>query len=154
VNLIHHVFEVQAPTDTVFTSITTGDGLSSWWTTKVQAGPAERGSLFLFTFRGPFKPQLRIAEVEAPSLVAWEGMGGHDAWGATTLRFQLDPIEGGTMVSFWHQMGADRPDDAVASANFTWGYYLDSLRLFCETGQGKPYQSGVPGARVGATTVR
>jgi hypothetical protein len=57
------------------------------------------------------------------------------------------------MVHFWHQMGADRTDDAVASANFTWGHYLDSLRLFCETGQGKPYPSGVPGARVGASMV-
>lgn len=42
----------------------------------------------------------------------------------------------------------------VASANFNWGYYLDSLRLLCETGHGKPYQSGAPGARVGATTVK
>lgn len=151
-NLIHHVFDIQAPPETVFTSITTTDGLSSWWTTMVQADTDERGSLFLFTFRGPFNPRLRIAEIESPSLVRWEGVSGHDAWGRTTLRFQLDRIEGGTMVSFWHQMGADRPDDAVASANFNWGYYLDSLRLLCETGQGKPFQSGTPGARVGATT--
>jgi hypothetical protein len=94
----------------VFTAITTADGLSSWWTTKVAGDTAQRGSLFLF--------------------------------------------DGGTMVSFWHQLGADRPDDAVASANFNWGYYLDSLRLLCETGQGKPYQSGTPSARVGATTLK
>jgi uncharacterized protein YndB with AHSA1/START domain len=149
VNLIHHVFDVQAPPEKVFTSITSADGLSSWWTTKVQADNAERGSLFVFTFRGPFNPQLRITEIESPSLVAWEGVSGHDAWGTTTIRFQLDRIDGGTMVSFSHQMGPDLPDDAVALANFNWGYYLDSLRLLCETGHGKPHPSGAPGARVG-----
>jgi uncharacterized protein YndB with AHSA1/START domain len=153
VNLIHHVFDIKAPPELVFGSITTADGLSAWWTTKVQADNAELGSVFLFTFRGPFNPQLRITEIESPSRLTWEGVSGHDAWGTTTLRFQLDRIDGGTMVSFWHQMGADRPDDAVASANFNWGYYLDSLRFHCETGQGKPYQSGAPGARVGARAI-
>ena len=151
--LIHHVFDIQAPPESVFTAVTTGDGLSSWWTTLVTADTAEPGSLFRFMFRGPFNPQLRIIEIEPPSLVAWEGVGGHDPWGPTSLRFEFDRIDGGTMVRFWHQMGADRTDDAAASANFTWGHYLDSLRLFCETGQGKPYPSGVPGARVGASMV-
>jgi uncharacterized protein YndB with AHSA1/START domain len=154
VSLIHHAFDIQAPPETVFTSITTADGLSSWWTTTVTAGTAELGSLFMLGFRGPFNPRLRITEIERPSVVAWEGVSGHDAWGPTMLRFELDRIEGGTMVNFRHQMGADRSGDAVASANFNWGYYLDSLRLLCETGQGKPYQSGAPGARVGATTVK
>jgi len=42
----------------------------------------------------------------------------------------------------------------VVSANFNWGHYRDSLRLFSDTGHGKSYQSGAPGARVGATTVK
>ncbi len=86
-NLIHHVLDIQAPPETVFTSVTTADGLSPWWTTKVQADSAELGSLFLLTFRGPFNPQLRITEIESPSRVTWEGVSGHDAWGATTIRF-------------------------------------------------------------------
>jgi uncharacterized protein YndB with AHSA1/START domain len=95
VNLIHHVFDIQAPPETVFKSITSADGLSSWWTTKVQADNAERGSLFRFTFRGPFNPKLRMTEVESPSLVAWEGVSDHDAWGATTIRFQIDSLTAG-----------------------------------------------------------
>ena len=151
--LIHHVFDIQASPEVVFTAVTTGDGLSSWWTTSVQADIAEPGSRFRFALRGPFNPQLRIREIKSPYLVAWEGADGHDAWGPTSLRFEFDRIDSGTMVSFWHQMGANRTDDAVARANFNWGYYLDSLRLLCETGFGKPFQSGNPGARVGATVV-
>jgi uncharacterized protein YndB with AHSA1/START domain len=152
VNLIHHVFDIQAPPETVFRSITTAAGLSSWWTTEVQGDSAEVGSQFLFTFRGPFNPQLLITEIESPSRVTWQGVSGHDAWGETTIRFQMDRIDNATLVRFWHQMGPDRTDDAVASANFNWGYYLDSLRLLCETGRGKPYQAGSSRARVGAST--
>lgn len=65
-NLIHHVFDIKAPPELLFSSITTADGLSAWWTTKVQADNAEIGSLFLFTFRGRFNPQLRITEIESP----------------------------------------------------------------------------------------
>ena len=151
-NLIHHLFDIQAPPERVFRSITTADGLASWWTTKVRADSAEVGSLFLFTFGGPFNPQLRITRIEPRSRLVWEGVSGHDAWGSTTIEFSLDPIDNGTMVRFWHQMGLELPEDAVASANFNWGYYLDSLRLFCETGEGKPYRSGDPTARVGATS--
>lgn len=152
-NLIHHVFDIQAPPESVFTAVTTADGLSAWWTTVAHADTAECGSLYHFTFRGPFNPHLRVTEIEPPSFVAWEGVGGHDAWGPTSIRFEFDLIDGGTMVRFWHQMGADRTDDAVASANFIWGYFLESLRLLCETGQGRPFQPGVPGARVGASMV-
>ena len=82
-NLIHHVLDIQAPPETVFTSITTADGLSPWWTTKVQADNAELGSLFLLTFRGPFNPQLRISEIESPSRVTWEGVSGTGiCWGS------------------------------------------------------------------------
>jgi len=48
-------------------------------------------------------------------------------------------------------LGRDLSDDAVASANFNWGYYLDSLRLLCETGSGKPFQVGNARARVSAS---
>jgi hypothetical protein len=153
VNLLHHVFDIQASQETAFTAVTNGDGLSSRWTNSVQADTAEPGSRFRFAFRGPFNPQLRIPEIEPTSLVAWEGVDGHDPRGPTLLRFEFDRIGNGTMVRFWHQMGVDRTADAVARANFNWGYYLDSLRLLCETGLGKPFQSGNPGARVGATMV-
>ena len=52
-NFIQHAFDIQAPREKVFTSITTADGLSSWWTTEVQADEAKVGALYHFTFRGP-----------------------------------------------------------------------------------------------------
>jgi uncharacterized protein (DUF1330 family)/uncharacterized protein YndB with AHSA1/START domain len=150
-NLVHHLLEIEAPQESVFDAICTSDGLTSWWTTDVEGSRAEPGAVFVAKFRGSFNPRLRVTDIEFPSRLTWEGDGGHDAWGPTTIRFELDPVPGGTILRFWHELGADRSADAVASANFNWAYYLDSLRLACETGQGKPYPRGDSAARVAGT---
>ncbi|HET7091926.1 MAG TPA: SRPBCC domain-containing protein, partial [Thermomicrobiales bacterium] len=141
---------IAAPRERVFQALTTPDGLAGWWTTQVRGEAAAVGDTIAFAFRGPFNPRMRIAALDPPAGVAWEGVGGHAAWGETAIRFALDATDGGTIVRFWHELGSGRGDDALAAANFNWGYYLDSLRLLCETGRGKPYRPGVAGARVGA----
>lgn len=32
-------------------------------------------------------------------------------------------------------------DDGYGVYNFNWGYYLESLRLLCATGSGKPFEA-------------
>lgn len=151
---IHHMFEIRAPREMVFNALTTTEGLSGWWTTGAKAEEAVVGANLVFTFGGPFNPHMRITELDPPARVGWEGVGGHAPWGSTTtIRFDLDAMSGGTMVRFWHQVGGELGDDAIATATFNWGYYLDSLRLLCETGRGKPFQSGTVGARVGASGI-
>ncbi|HEX8035173.1 MAG TPA: SRPBCC domain-containing protein [Ktedonobacterales bacterium] len=152
-NTIHHVFEIAAPRETVFNALTTADGLSSWWTTSVRADEAAVGALLDITF-GPFNPHLRITELDPHTRLTWEGAEGNQAWGGNTaIRFELEATSRGTLVRFWHQLGHELSDDAVGTATFNWGYYLDSLRLFCETGTGKPFQNDVAGARVGASGI-
>lgn len=153
--MIHHVFEIAAPRETVFRALTTADGLAGWWTTQVRMDDVAVGARIDFTFRGPFNPQVRITEVDPPAHVAWEGVSGYAvAWGAqTSILFALEATSGGTRVRFWHQAGRELSDDAMGAATFNWGYYLDSLRLLCETGRGKPFPSGTAGARVGASAI-
>jgi uncharacterized protein YndB with AHSA1/START domain len=151
---VHHLFEIAAPRETVFRSLTTAPGLAAWWTTEVNADEVAVGATIRFTFRGPFSPRMRITELDPPAGVAWGGIGGHDAWGrATAIRFRLDAADGGTLVRFWHQLGPATGDDTLAGVNFNWGYYLDSLRLACETGSGKPFRAGSAAARVGADSI-
>lgn len=153
--MIHHVFEIAAPRETVFRALTTTDGLAGWWTTRVRMDDAAVGASIAFTFGGAFNPQMRITEFDPPTHVGWEGVAGYAAaWGPQTIiRFELEATSGGTLVRFWHQVGRELSDEAVAAANFNWGYYLDSLRLLCETGRGKPFPSGTAGARVGASGI-
>jgi hypothetical protein len=54
----------------------------------------------------------------------------------------VDPIDGGrTRVRFWQDYAVELADDYYGTYNFNWGYYLESLRLFCSTGTGKPFEA-------------
>jgi len=45
------------------------------------------------------------------------------------------------LISRW-QDAVELADDYYGVYNFNWGYYLESLRLLCVTGTGKPFQAG------------
>ena len=138
---IHHVVEIAAPPAQIFQALTTAEGLAGWWTTKVTAEPVV-GAVVDFTFGGDFNPDMRVTELEPPSLVRWECVGGHEPWADNTFQFELAAKPGGTIVRFWQEYARELSDDAYGTYNFNWGYYLESLRLLGETGTGKPYQAG------------
>jgi hypothetical protein len=70
----------------------------------------------------------------------WKCIGGHDPWSDNTFRFQLAPLDDGrTRLRFWQDYARELSDDAFGVYNFNWGYYLESLRLLCTTGAGKPF---------------
>ncbi len=151
---MHHVLEIAADRNAVFAAVTDPHRLAQWWTTTVQGGTPAVGAHLQLTF-GPFKPRLTVTELREPSLVAWRGVSSHDAWGQrTTIRFALDGDSDTTRLALWHQLGDELDKESVATANFTWGYYLNSLRGLCETGTGRPFDATTPGARVGADPLR
>jgi hypothetical protein len=57
----------------------------------------------------------------------------------TPFRFELADNGAATRLRFRHDYAAELSDDYYGSYNFNWGYYLESLCLYCETGAGKPY---------------
>jgi len=139
VKTIHHVFDTTAPRETVYAALTTTEGLSGWWTTIVKAEAAV-GTVVSLTFAGDFNPEMRVTALEPPALVRWECVGGHEAWAQNTFRFELADKAGGTTVRFWQDYARELSDDAYGTYNYNWGYYLESLRQYCETGVGKPFQ--------------
>jgi hypothetical protein len=46
---------------------------------------------------------------------------------------------GRTRLRFWQEYAVELADDYYGVYNFNWGYYLESLRLLCVTGTGKPF---------------
>jgi uncharacterized protein YndB with AHSA1/START domain len=139
VKTIHHVFDITAPRQKVYAALTTTEGLSGWWTTEVKAEAAV-GAVVSFTFAGDFNPEMRVTALEPPALVRWECVGGHEPWAQNTFRFELAGKAGGTSVRFWQDYARELSDNAYGTYNFNWGYYLESLRQYCQTGVGKPFQ--------------
>ena len=55
--------------------------------------------------------------------------------GGQRVRFEFKYAAPVAML-FHHEYARELDDIAY---NFNWGYYLDSLRLYCESGTGKPF---------------
>ena len=133
---IIHNLEIDAPIGSVERALTTQESLSSWWTT----GVAVDGDRISFTFEDGFNPVMRVDRRAPGQLVAWVPETGADPWMGSTIRFEIGERNGKTAILFRHRYGQDLPDEVFGIFNYNWAYYLDSLRLLCETGQGKPFQ--------------
>jgi uncharacterized protein YndB with AHSA1/START domain len=149
---------IAAPINTVFNAITTQEGLSGWWTPKVTASPMQ-GSVAYFGFGPSYIKEMLIEELAPLETLRWRCVAGTEEWVGTVLTFQLTggsrtalmqshpeargqieqagDFDTGTVLNFAH---ADWRDATAmfAECSYTWGRFLRSLKLLCETGQGRP----------------
>jgi uncharacterized protein YndB with AHSA1/START domain len=138
---IHHVLDVAASRQAVWSAITDADGLAGWWSTKLHTTKPVVGERITFTFAGDFNPVMEIVTLEDGRKVEWRCVGGHEPWDNGLFRFELVELDDGrTRLRFWQDYAVELSDDAYGVYNFNWGYYLESLRLLCTTGEGKPFQ--------------
>ena len=138
---IHHVVDIDTPATTVWAALTEAQGLRSWWSTRLNTPEAEVGAQLHWTFAGDFNPVMEITTLDEGRELGWRCIAGHNPWKDNTFRFQLVKLEDGrTRLRFWQDYAVELDDDSYGNYNFNWGYYLESLRLFCTTGQGKPFQ--------------
>jgi uncharacterized protein YndB with AHSA1/START domain len=138
---IHHVVDIDARADATWSALTERDGLAGWWSTRLDAGPAAVDESIRFTFGGDFNPVMEITALDAEKELRWRCTGGHQNWQDNTFIFALVPLEDDrTRLRFTQDYAVELSDDDYGVYNFNWGYYLESLRLLCTTGTGKPYQ--------------
>jgi uncharacterized protein YndB with AHSA1/START domain len=156
---IHHELLIEATVEKVYNAISTEEGLSAWWTPGATGKP-ERGSIARFPFGAQYFKEMKITELSASRRVKWICIAGADEWIGTTLSFELEPFTSETllsrhpeMVDQLQQQGHSdtgtllvfHHDDwraytpMYAECNYTWGQFLRSLKLFCETDLGRPW---------------
>ena len=156
---IHHRLIIAAPAEKIFHAVTSREGLSAWWTPDATARP-ELNSLARFPFGPDYYKEMKIAELKPPVWLKWICQKGDREWIGTTLSFLLEPFDRETLLSAHPEMRgqAEQQSDSgsltlltfhhdnwkeytamYAECNFTWGRFLWSLKLFCETGKGLPW---------------
>ena len=150
---------IGAPAEKVYAAITSREGLQAWWTPDSKAG-AELHSHARFEFADGAFNEMEITELDPPRSVRWHCIDGIDEWVGTTLSFDLDAQKAGTVLRSHPEMKdqieqqADSEDLTVlkfrhddwkadtpmlAECSYTWGRFLRSLKLYCETGTGLPW---------------
>jgi hypothetical protein len=139
--VIHHVVDVGSPPSKVWYALTEASGMASWWSTEVDTPKAAVGAQVHWTFAGDFNPVMEITKLETEGELDWRCVAGHDPWKDNDFRFELDALSDGSIrLRFWQDYAVELSDDAYGIYNFNWGYYLESLRLLCATGSGKPFE--------------
>lgn len=133
---IVHVLEIDTNPRQVFLALTLPDKLRQWWTTQVETDTTR--AVLRFGFDEAFSPHMRIEEQQQDREVTWHCVSGPDNWEESTLTFGLEGNDQSTLLTFVQDFAEEMSEVAYGRYNFNWGYYLDSLRLFCETGRGKP----------------
>lgn len=155
---IHQTVFIGAPAEKVYSAITSREGLAGWWTPAAEA-KAEVDSVARFPFGSDYFKEMKITDLVPPHRVKWNCIKGDAEWVGTTLSFQLKPGEKGillgahpevrdqirqqqgdrgTLLVFHHDNWKDYTLQ-FAECSYTWGQFLRSLKLWCETGKGHPW---------------
>lgn len=155
---IHQAVLIEAPVEEVFDALTTQKGLAGWWTHAATA-TAEINSVARFPFGANYFKEMKIVELRPSELLKWNCIAGADEWVGTTISFKLlggdvesllksHPEMTGqleqvhqkklTLVIFQHDDWR-KQTLMFAECSYTWGQFLRSLKLLCETGKGRPW---------------
>lgn len=133
---IVHAVEIAAPPAKVRAALATAEGLRGWWSTRVET--AESPHAQHFTFMEGFNPVMTV-EVDEPDHIAWRCTAGAELWQGDPIEFRLQASDTGTQLLFTQEYTSSVPDEVYGMFNYNWAYYLESLRLLCTEGAGKPH---------------
>jgi uncharacterized protein YndB with AHSA1/START domain len=137
---IKHLVTIDAPVPVVYMALTEQEGLAGWWTTDTVAKSIV-GSIAGFRFGDRYHNTMRIDGLVQDSRVEWACLDGDPSWVETTIVFDLENREGSTVLRFSHANWREMTD-FFAACNYQWGFYMRSLKSYCETGKGQPFSQG------------
>lgn len=136
---IEHEVLIKTQAKKVYHALTTTEGVQGWWTPECTI-PAEKDAVAELSFNGKHHMKMRIAKLESNRIVSWECLQGEAEWIGTTITFKLVPDGMATKLVFEHA-GWKKKTDFFKTCAQHWGGYMQSIKLYCETGMGKPYGS-------------
>ena len=132
---IHHLVRINASAKEVFKAFT-DNALIAQWFTQTQCDDWAQGSSVVW-FDSVTMTITEIIEGHSVRLRVVSGGG----WDGTELHFSVELEEAGhkgkSILRFDHT-GWDSVTDHFRDCSVSWAYFLESLRLFLETGVGTP----------------
>ena len=134
---IKHLLHIKAPVSKVYQAVTEVEGLKSWWTGGT-SGLSEIGSRLTFDFDEKYHNEMKVLEQNLNKYVEWVCLEGDHEWIGTKFFFEFEASGNEAILRFSHSNWKEQTD-FFASCNYHWGFYLRSLKLYCDTGKGTPF---------------
>lgn len=134
---ITHEMVIKASCATVYTALTTAQGLSSWFTTHVE-GTGQPGTDWIleFTDQSPFDWQ--IISVEDERNVTWKCLGGPGNSPGTEAKFNLNASAANQCTLTISHQGWSAGDPKFERCIDIWRTLMKHLQQYCETGIAAP----------------
>lgn len=132
--------EVPASASDTYQTITTQQGLASFWTPDVTAA-SEVGATLRFGFEeAPVDLMMTVTGLVTERRVDWACEGPWPQWGGTRISWQIEPGEkGGSRVLFRHDgWSEDQPDAEFGAVSLVWAKVLLALEEHLRTGSAVP----------------
>ena len=137
---MHHLVEVNGvDAAAAYSALTTPDGVTGWWTRRAEVSGARVGDVLRMSFPdAPMSWDMRIAEVEGPTGLHWECIGGPPGWPGTEIAWGVENTGSGAVVRLDHT-GFSTVDDMFRIVTVGWSQMLLSLKAYLESGRRQPF---------------
>ena len=135
---IKHYLIVRSTPEKIYNALTTKEGAANWWTAQTEIG-SKVGDVNIFNFDEQYHNKMQIVGLLLNEKVEWKCLEGDKEWIGTTFTFQIEKQKDHSVLRFTHGNWQEETD-FFASCNYHWGYYMRSLKLYCETGEGTPFK--------------
>ena len=134
-----HILEIAVPPEKVYKALTEEEGIKSWYTLDAKIEP-KIGSTAEFGFYNRASvAKARIERLEPYKQITWRYIDGPGEFLDSVVSFNLTVSSAGIILRFKHTGINGTTEDFFAHVNYSWAYYLTSLKLYLETGKGTPH---------------
>ena len=133
------LMHINSTKEKVFKALTESNELSKWYTTVVN-GKFELNEIISFEFVNFAKFKFKVIAIVQNESVYLEIVESEFDNVGHMMKYDLDENDGKTRVRYTYQ-GFDEMDDSYANMNYSSAKYLESLRQYCQTGNGEAFGS-------------
>ena len=129
---IYHDVFIKSSREKIYKAITTANGLNNWWTLR-SAGFPYVGELYNFYFTPEYDWYGEVIEADPNVSFHIKMTRADEDWDPTTFGFDLEKVEGGTRVEFWHK-GWPECNHHFRRSSWCWAMLLNGLKNYVEHG--------------------
>ena len=133
------LMHINSPKEMVFKALTETNELSKWYTTIVK-GDFKLGEIITFEFVNFAEFKFKVISLTQNESVYLEIVESKFDNVGHVMKYELDENDGKTRVRYTYE-GFSEMDDSYSNMNYSSAKYLESLRQYCQTGEGDPFGS-------------
>ncbi|WP_167033362.1 SRPBCC family protein [Chryseobacterium sp. Tr-659] len=141
-----HAIEVSTAADKAYNAVT--QQIPLWWTEMFEGTAAKVGAVFTIRFGDNIYKTMRVKELVDHSKVIWDvedslialpELNNQTEWIGTTIIWNIEQKENLTQLQVTH-IGLSPDVECYDICSDGWLQFMNSLKLFLETGKGSPYK--------------